>query len=154
MGTIGIILSFLFFVALAFAAITSAVSILEPTVMYLIERRNIERKKATYGAALFAYAIGIIVLLSNTTAFSGSLTIGSKNLFDWFDFVSSAILLPLGGMIISIFIGFVLNKEVSRNSIIPHTGENFYNLWLFIIRFVAPISILIIMLNELGLLKI
>jgi neurotransmitter:Na+ symporter, NSS family len=154
MGTIGIILSFLFFVALAFAAITSAVSILEPTVMYLIERRNIERKKATYGAALFAYAIGIIVLLSNTTAFSGSLTIGSKNLFDWFDFVSSAILLPLGGMVISIFIGFILNKEVSRNSIVPHTGEKFYNLWLFIIRFVAPISILIIMLNELGLLKI
>ena len=154
MGTIGIFLSLLFFIALAFAAITSAVSVLEPTVMYLIERRNIERKKATYGAAFFAYLIGIVVLLSNTTIFSDSLTIGSKNLFDWFDFISSAILLPLGGMIISIFIGFVLSKEVSRNAIVPHVGETYYQIWLFIIRFIAPISILFIMLNELGIIKL
>ncbi len=154
MGTIGILLSLLFFIALAFAAITSAVSVLEPTVMYLIERRNIERKKATYGAAFFAYLIGIVVLLSNTTIFSDSLTLGSKNIFDWFDFISSAILLPLGGMIISIFIGFVLDKEISRNAIIPHIGENYYKVWLFIIRFIAPISILFIMLNELGLIHV
>ncbi len=154
MGTIGIFLSLLFFIALAFAAITSAVSVLEPTVMYLIERRNIERKKATYGAAFFAYLIGIVVLLSNTTIFSDSLTIGSKNLFDWFDFISSAILLPLGGMIISIFFGFGISKEVSRIAIVPHVGENYYQIWLFIIRFIAPISILFIMLNELGIIKL
>ena len=154
MGTIGIFLSFLFFVALAFAAITSAVSVLEPTVMYLIERKNIGRKKAKYGTAFFAYLIGIVVLLSNTTAFSDSLTIGSKNLFDWFDFISAAILLPLGGMVMSIFIGFVLDKEVSRNAIVPYIGEAYYNIWLFIIRFIAPISILFIMLNELGIITI
>ncbi|MDX9901171.1 MAG: sodium-dependent transporter [Aliarcobacter sp.] len=154
MGTIGIFLSFLFFVALAFAAITSAVSVLEPTVMYLIERKNIGREKATYGTAFFAYLIGIVVLLSNTTAFSDSLTIGSKNLFDWFDFISAAILLPLGGMVMSIFIGFVLDKEVSRNAIVPYIGEAYYNIWLFIIRFIAPISILFIMLNELGIINI
>lgn len=154
MGTIGIFLSFLFFVALAFAAITSAVSVLEPTVMYLIERKNIGREKATYGTAFFAYLIGIVVLLSNTTAFSESLTIGSKNLFDWFDFISAAILLPLGGMVMSIFIGFVLDKEVSRNAIVPYIGEAYYNIWLFIIRFIAPISILFIMLNELGIINI
>ncbi|AXX90924.1 sodium-dependent transporter [Arcobacter suis] len=154
MGTIGIFLSFLFFVALAFAAITSAVSVLEPTVMYLIERKNIGREKATYGTAFFAYLIGIVVLLSNTTAFSESLTIGSKNLFDWFDFISAAILLPLGGMVMSIFIGFVLDKEVSRNAIVPYIGEAYYKVWLFIIRFIAPISIFFIMLNELGLINI
>ena len=154
MGTIGIFLSFLFFVALAFAAITSAVSVLEPTVMYLIERKNIGREKATYGTAFFAYLIGIVVLLSNTTAFSDSLTIGSKNLFDWFDFISAAILLPLGGMVMSIFIGFVLDKEVSRNAIVPYIGESYYKVWLFIIRFIAPISILFIMLNELGIITI
>lgn len=154
MGTIGIYLSLLFFIALAFAAITSAVSVLEPTVMYLIERRNMERKKATYGAAFFAYLIGIVVLLSNTNTFSESLTFGSKNIFDWFDFISSAILLPLGGMIMSIFIGFVLDKEVSRNAIVPYIGENYYRIWLFIIRYIAPISILIIMLNELGIINI
>jgi neurotransmitter:Na+ symporter, NSS family len=154
MGTIGIFLSLLFFIALAFAAITSAVSVLEPTVMYLIERRNIERKKATYGAAFFAYLIGIVVLLSNTAIFSDSLTLDSRNIFDWFDFISSAILLPIGGMIISIFIGFVLDKEISRNAIVPHIGETYYKVWLFIMRFIAPISILLIMLDELGIINI
>ena len=150
MGTIGIYLALLFFIALAFAAITSAVSILEPTVMYLVERKNISRKKATYGVAFFAYLVGIFVLLSNTDAYSQTLTFGSKNLFDWFDFVSSAILMPIGGILIAIFVGYVLDKEVSKKAIIPYTGETFYNIWLFTIRYLAPISIIAIMLKEIG----
>lgn len=150
MGTIGIYLALLFFIALAFAAITSAVSILEPTVMYLVERKNISRKKATYGVAFFAYLVGIFVLLSNTDAYSQTLTFGSKNLFDWFDFISSAILMPIGGILIAIFVGYVLDKEVSRKAIIPYTGETFYNIWLFTIRYLAPISIIAIMLKEIG----
>ncbi len=154
MGTIGVYLSLLFFIAVLFAAITSAISILEPAVMYLVERKNMERKTATYGVSFFVYIIGIFVLLSNTNEFSNSLTFGSKNLFDWFDFISSAILLPLGGIFVAIFVGFVLDKEVSKNAIIPHTGETFYKIWLFIIRFIAPISVILIMLKELGILKI
>ena len=154
MGTIGLLLSLLFFIALAFAAITSAISILEPAVMYLVERRNISRIKATYGAAFFTYLVGILVLLSNAAPFSESLTFGSKNLFDWFDFISSAILLPLGGILVAIFVGYVLDKEVSRNAIIPYTGEFIYSIWLFTIRYIAPISVIIIMLKEMGILKI
>jgi NSS family neurotransmitter:Na+ symporter len=150
MGTIGIFLALLFFIALAFAAITSAVSILEPTVMYLVERRNISRKKATYSVAFFAYLVGIFVLLSNTSAYSESLTFGSKNLFEWFDFISSAILMPIGGILVAIFVGYVLDKEVSKKAIIPYTGERFYNIWLFTIRYLAPVSIIAIMLKEIG----
>ena len=153
MGTIGIYLSLLFFIAVLFAAITSAVSILEPAVMYLVERKNIERKTATYSISFFVYIVGIFVLLSNTNEFSTALTFGSKNLFDWFDFISSAILLPLGGIFVSIFIGFVLDKQVSRNAIVPHTGETFYKIWLFIIRYIAPISVILIMLKEMGILE-
>ena len=154
MGSIGIVISLLFFIALAFAAITSAVSILEPAVMYLVERKNVSRKKATYSISFVAYILGIFVLLSNTNEFSTTLTFRDKNLFDWFDFISSAILLPLGGMIVSIFIGFVLDKEVSKNAIIPHIGETYYKIWLFIIRYIAPISIILIMLKESGIIKI
>lgn len=153
MGTIGIYLSLLFFIAVLFAAVTSAISILEPTVMYLVERQNMQREKATYSVSFFTYLVGLFVLLSNTNEFSSELTFGNKNLFDWFDFISSAILLPIGGMIISIFIGFVLDKEISRNSIIPHIGESSYKIWLFIIRYIAPISIILIMLNELGIIN-
>lgn len=154
MGSIGIFLALLFFIALAFAAITSAISILEPTVMYLVERKNMSRQKATYGIAFFAYIVGIFVLLSNTSSFSETLTFGSKNLFDWFDFISSAILMPLGGIMIAIFIGYVMDKEVARKAIIPHTGETFYNIWLFSIRFVAPIAVFVIMLKEMGIISL
>lgn len=150
MGSIGIFISLLFFIALAFAAITSAVSILEPTVMYLVERKNIGRKKATYGVSFIAYILGIFALLSNTNEFSAALTFGSKNLFDWFDFISSAILMPIGGILVAVFVGYVLDKKVSRDAIVPHTGERFYNIWLFVMRYVAPISIILIMLKEIG----
>ena len=68
--------------------------------------------------------------------------------------MSSAILLPLGGIFVAIFVGFILDKEVSRNAIVPHTGETFYKIWLFVIRYIAPISVVLIMLNELGIIKV
>ena len=154
MGTIGIFLALLFFIAWAFAAITSAVSILEPTVMYLVEKKNMSRQKATYGIAFFAYIVGIFVLLSNSSSFSESLTFGSKNLFDWFDFISSAILLPLGGIIIAIFIGYIMDKEVAKKAIVPHAGETFYKIWLFTIRYLAPFAVFVLMLKESGIITL
>ncbi len=153
MGTIGIYLAILFFIALAFAAITSAISILEPTVMYLVERKNMPRKNATYSVAFIAYALGLLALLSNTDSFSTNLTLGSKNLFDWFDFISSAILMPIGGILLAIFIGYIMDKKLSKNTLVPFMGETYYKIWLFIMRFVAPISIFILMLNEIGIIK-
>lgn len=153
MGTIGIYLALLFFIALAFAAITSAISILEPTVMYLVERKNMSRKNATYSVALLAYVLGLFALLSNTESFSTALTFGSKNLFDWFDFISSAILMPIGGILIALFVGYVLDKEVSRKALIPFMGETYYKIWLFTMKIVAPIAIFVLMLNEIGIIK-
>ena len=154
MGTIGIYLSILFFVALAFAAITSAISILEPTVMYLVERKNISRRKATYSVSFVAYLLGILAILSNIESYSSMLTFGNKNLFDWFDFISSAILMPIGGILVAIFVGYILDKEVSRKALVPYIGEFFYKVWLFVVKFLAPISVFIIMLKEIGIISL
>jgi len=153
MGSIGNIMAIAFFIALAFASITSAVSILEPTVMYLVERRGMSRAKATYGISIIFYFLGAAALLSNTNEFSAALTFGSKNLFDWFDFVTAAILMPIGGIFIAIFVGYIMDKQVIREALIPYMGEMFFSIWLFIIRYVAPLAVLIIMLNETGILK-
>lgn len=153
MGGIGTVLAISFFVALSFAAVTSAVSVLEPTVMYLVERRNIKRKKATYGVSILFYIVGLFTLLSNTTEFSAYLTFGSKNLFDWFDFISAAILMPLGGILVAVFVGYFMDKEVSRKALVPHIGESLYKVWLFIMRIIAPIAIFLVMLNEMGVIK-
>jgi NSS family neurotransmitter:Na+ symporter len=121
--------------------------------MYLVERKKMKRKKATYSVALIFYVVGLFALLSNTTEFSALLTFGSKNIFDWFDFISAAILMPLGGILVAIFVGYIMDKEVSRKALVPHIGENLYQLWLFIMRFVAPLAIFLVMLNEMGVIQ-
>ncbi len=153
MGSIGNVMAIAFFMALAFASITSAVSVLEPTVMYLVERRGLTRNKATYGISAIFYVLGLFALLSNTNEFSAALTFGSKNLFDWFDFVTAAILMPVGGIFIAIFVGYVMDKQTVRNTLVPYMGEKFFRIWLVMIRYVAPIAVFIIMLNETGIVK-
>jgi len=153
MGSIGNLMAIAFFIALAFASITSSVSILEPTVMYLVERRKMSRKKATYGVSAFFYILGIFALLSNTNEFSSLLTFGSKNLFDWLDFITAAILLPIGGIFVALFVGYIMDKNVVREALIPFMGEKFFAIWLFLIRYIAPLAIIIVMLNETGIVK-
>ena len=154
MGAVGGVMAIAFFIALAFASITSAISILEPTVMYLVERRGFSRKKATYSISTIFYLLGILALLSNTESFSTILTFGSRNVFDWFDFVTASILMPLGGIVVAIFVGYVMDKKLIRNRLVPLMGEKLFQVWLICIRFVAPISVLAIMLNETGILKL
>lgn len=153
MGTFGVVLALVFFISLAFASITSAVSMLEPAVMYLIDRKGFSRLKATIVWSLASYSLGIVVILSNTNDYSTYLTFANKNLFDWLDFLTSAILMPLAGIFVSLFVGFVLDKDKSRNALVPYFGIRIYNIWLFIIRYIAPISIFILMLKEIGILK-
>ena len=154
MGSIGNLLAIAFFIALAFASITSAISILEPTVMYLVERKKISRVKATYGISVLFYILGLFALLSNTTEFSGALTFGSKNLFDWFDFVTASIMMPIGGIFVAVFVGYIMDRQRIRKVLVPHMGEKFFALWLVLIRYVAPIAVFLIMLNETGLVKL
>jgi len=153
MGSMGNIMAIAFFIALAFASITSAVSVLEPTVMYLVERKGISRVKATYGISAIFYILGLFALLSNTNEFSAALTFGSKNLFDWFDFVTAAILMPIGGIFIAIFVGYIMDKQSVRNALVPYMGETFFKIWLIMVRYVAPLAVFIIMLNETGIVK-
>ena len=153
MGSIGNIMAIGFFIALAFASITSAVSVLEPTVMYLVERKGLSRAKATYGISILFYIFGLFALLSNTNEFGVALTFGSKNLFDWFDFVTAAILMPIGGIFVAVFVGYIMDKQIVRNALVPYMGERFFHIWLIMIKYVSPIAIFIIMLNETGIIK-
>ena len=154
MGSVGNVLAVTFFVALAFAGITSAVSILEPTVMYLVERLKISRQKATFTTMGALYFLGLLALLSNTNEFSAALTFGGKNLFDIFDFTSSAILMPLGGILIAVFVGYVMDREIVESTLKPLMGNFFYSIWLISIRYITPIAITVLMLKEIGILKI
>ncbi len=152
MGTLGNIFAILFFIALAFAGLTSAVSLTEPMVQYLIDKFSFTRFQSAMTAGLFFYLVGIIALLSNTSEFGDMLTFGSKNFFDWVDHITAAVMLPLGGLLMALFIGYALPKSQVYAVLKTSLGRGF-SVWYFMLRYVAPVALVIVMLNLLGILS-
>ncbi|MBD3840565.1 MAG: sodium-dependent transporter [Campylobacterales bacterium] len=149
-GIFGNVLAVAFFVALAFAGITSAISILEPAVRYLEEEKNIPRKKGSYAISLLIGIVGLITLLANTTSFGPLLTFADKNLFDWFDYISSSILLPLGGILTAIFVGYFVDQQELRKHMLRFMSQKVYQIWLFSLRIIVPIAVGVVMMEKLG----
>lgn len=147
----GYIFCIIFFVLLAIAALTSTISLLEVVVAYLSEELHINRKWSTVWACVATLFIGSFASLSlmENTPFA----IGGRTVFDLMDFVSSNILLPLGGVLIVIFVGWRLGKakffeEVTNEGTIKASLKKII---FFIIRYLAPIAITIVFIS--GLIK-
>ena len=151
MGVIGNVFAVLFFLALAFAGLTSSVSLVEPMVQYFIDRFKWSRLKASVSMGLFFYLIGIIALLSNIDAYKDALTWGDKNFFDWVDHVTAAIMLPAGGLIMAVFVGFVIEKQRVEAALRPQLGVAF-DIWYFSLRYITPVAMFIVMLSLMGIL--
>jgi NSS family neurotransmitter:Na+ symporter len=147
-GVLGNVFSVTFFVALAFAGITSAVSIVEPTVLYMTSRFNVSRTKALFILGSVAYICGSMALLSNIKEFASYVTFGGKGFFNILDFASSSIMLPLGGIIIAIFVGFVMPKERVYKLLKDYMNDTVFNIWYFLIKFITPIAVLMVMINK------
>lgn len=149
MGTLGNFFAVIFFSALAFAGMTSAVSLVEPTVQYLIDRFGLTRTKAAWVSGFFFYVVGILVILSNIETTKEYFTWNGKNLFDWIDFLTAAVMLPLGGLVMSIFVGYILPKSEVEATLRPFM-KGYFNIWYFSLRYIAPFALFIVILNLLG----
>ncbi len=149
MGLLGNIIGVLFFTALAFAGITSAVSILEPTTMVLINRFKISRKKALIILGSMVYALGAMALLSNIEGVKSYVTFFGTGTFDILDFITASIFLPIAGMIIAIFVGFVVEKDRLYKLLNPYMGDKLFSIWYFVIKFITPLGVMIVMINKL-----
>ena len=149
MGVLGNVFAVMFFISLAFAGLTSAVSLTEPMVQYFIDRFSWSRIKSSIMMGLFFYLVGIVAILSQLDGFSAYLTWRSRNFFDWVDFFTAAFMLPVGGLIMSIFVGYILPKSQVEKVLLPQLGRSF-GIWYFSLRYIAPISLVIVMLNLIG----
>ena len=149
LGTLGHVLAFAFFSALLFAGITSAISMLEPFTHYLIREFGFSRKKALALIGAFIYCMGILCILSGIEGVKENLVFFGKSFFDCLDFLSSNIIMPIGGITVSIFVGFVIKKDALYILFGPYMSKAVFEIWYFMIRFVAPISIVIITINAL-----
>ena len=149
-GTLGHIIAVSFFAALVFAGITSAVSMIEPALRFFIERFKITRAKATIICGSIFYILGIIALLSMSKSYGIELTFFGKNAFDIMDFMTSSVMMPLAAILICIFLGFFVDKNLLREKFKMHTSLTIFNIWYFLIRYVVPIAITVLFLNKLG----
>ncbi|MBD5356012.1 MAG: sodium-dependent transporter [Bacteroides sp.] len=148
----GVIWATLFFLLLFMASLTSTVSMSEISITYLCEEKNMSRKKATIISSLIALIGGILCTLS-----FGSLSdfkICGLTIFNLFDYISSNIFLPIGGMICSIFVGWKMKKDLIMKEFTNDGSMKFYTLTLliFFLKYLCPIAIFIIFLNSIGIL--
>ncbi|MBT0883319.1 sodium-dependent transporter [Campylobacter sp. RM12642] len=144
LGLLGKILAVTFFIALFFAGITSAVSMIEPFVFYLINKFNFSRIKAIVLIGVVVYILGLLCIFSGIEAYKNNLTFFGMNFFDILDNVSSNIIMPFGSFMAAIFVGFFISKQDLKETFIPYMGELGFKIWIFFARFVAPLAVLVI----------
>ncbi len=148
MPVMGYIISVLFYLLLAVAALTSLISLHEVSTAFLQEEMRISRGKAALVVTCTCSIIGVFCSLS-FGAWDG-LSLFGKSLFDIFDYVTGQIFLPVGGLLTCIFMGWVAPRKVVRDEYTNWgTLKNtFFNVYLFLIRYVCPVCIILIFLHQ------
>ena len=140
----------LFFVLLLFAAWTSAISLLEPIVAWLVENRGVSRIRAAAIGGLLAWLLGVPSLLS-LNAWSGY-TLFGMGFFDLMDYTTANVMLPLGGLLIAIFASWKLARAASMKEL--DVSPALFQAWWVLTRYVVPVVIVMVMLNVTGVLDL
>ncbi|WP_168015280.1 sodium-dependent transporter [Halomonas salinarum] len=141
----GMLLGLMFFLLLTFAALTSAISLLEPVVEFVEERTPLSRVSATVVAGIATWALGIAALLSFNVW--GDVLFFGLNVFDLLDKLTSKFLLPLTGLGAILFVAWRLDKEGVRREL---GLEGFSaSLWNVVTRYVAPLGVLVVFVSSL-----
>lgn len=131
----------LFFLLVMVAAWSSAVSLIEPGVAWLVESKNYSRAFATTLLGGAAWFVGIFVLLSfNTLADWTPVFLLKKTPFDFLDFLTSQLMLPLGGLFIAIFVGWKMSKAIVATEM-DAEGHPMFDIWLFVLKYISPVLV-------------
>ena len=136
-----------FFILLLIAAWTSSISLLEPATAWLVENRGLTRAKASALAGLTAWILGIGSVLSFNRWESYKLF--GKTYFDIMDYLTSNIMLPIGGLLLSVFAVWLMKKGSSIEEL--QMGEGLgYQCWYYAVKYFAPLGVLFIFLQATG----
>ena len=152
----GYIFSILFFLLLSIAALTSAISLLEVVVAYFVDEKGWKRHNAVLTFGTVTFLVGIPSALSFNVM--SETTIFGLNFFDLADYLASKILLPVGGLFISIFIAWVWGFDKALIELKKGSEKLFDNSpwlissWKVFIKYFAPVLIFLVLLSKLGLL--
>ena len=149
---VGYVFSIIFFVLLAIAALTSTVSVLEVVVAYFAEELNMSRTKATIIGSVAISVVGVFATLSFGPL--KNVVLLDRTIFGWFNELSANILLPLGAILIVLFVGWYMGSKTVRDEITNGGSLRvpLFRVFMAIVKVVAPIAITLVFLYGLGLL--
>ncbi len=139
----GLIFGTLFFVLLCFAALTSSISMLEPPVSWLRDATSLSRRAAATLMGGISFTLGLLAALSfnvlSDTHPLGSIRIfAGKTFFDLFDYLVTNIMMPLGGILIAVFAGWLMKSKFSHDELFAGQHPVVHRFWLVLVRFLAP----------------
>ena len=145
----GMIFSTLFFLLLFIGAITSVISLLEVVVSFCVEEMRMRRWLATALVTVCASALGVLCSLS--LGLVPGLQLFGKNFFDLMDYTASNLMLPLGGLFISIYVGWALKKYITMRQLATGRSWNlvYMRFFFFLMRYIVPIAILAVFISGL-----
>ena len=139
----GIFYGMIFFILLSVAAWTSSISLMEPATAFLVESTNLSRKTA----ALMVAGLGWLLGLASVFSFNlwSEVKIVGKSPMDAIDYVATQIMLPVGGLLIALFAGWVLSSRITREELGEKMPAWAYEAWLWLTRVVTPLLILVVL---------
>ena len=149
----GRVFGVVFFVLLAFAAVTSLIAIIEPIVRFAEGRWNMARRNAVLIFGSLAWAIGMLTVLSFNT-WSGTAPLGfidifaGKTPFNLIEYFTENLMMPLGGILMALFVGWRVKPE-ALTADLSFTNAALFTTWLWMIRVVVPLAILWVMYSSL-----
>lgn len=147
----GYLISILFYALLALAALTSTISMHEIGTSFFQEEMRLPRKKAVW---IVSGASGVICILSSMSmgAVEG-MTLFGMPLLSFFDFITAKLMMPIGALLTTFYVGWYAPLTTVRNEFTNKgtVGEKLFPLFLFTVRYICPIFILLIFIHELGL---
>lgn len=150
----GIVFSIMFFLLLAVAALTSTISVLEVIVAFFVEELKMKRGAATWLATLSVSVLGVFCVLSTSTMADNKIL--GKTVFELMEYTTANVLLPVGGLFIVIFVAWFFGRDKAKEEL-SNNGSlkaRYVPLFLFIIKFVAPLAIAFVFLQGIGLINL
>jgi len=145
----GTLYGMMFFLLLSVAAWTSSISLLEPGTAYLVESTNLGRKGAALIVGFLAWLAGMASVFSFNVW--SSVTIGGNNIMGAIEYAANNIMMPLGGMLIALFAGWVLSSKITHEELDRKMPDWAFNAWLWLVRVVTPALIVVVIASLIGL---
>ncbi|MGY0504170.1 sodium-dependent transporter [Luteimonas sp. e5] len=143
----GTVYGLLFFGLLSVAAWTSSISLLEPGTAWLVEKFGVKsRMRAATAIGVLSWLIGLLSVFSFNIW--KEVRVLDRDLMSFIEFVSSDLMLPLGGLLIALFVGWVVKHSLLRDEL-PEMPRTLFNAWLWVLRVVAPALVLLVLLRAL-----